>query len=164
MPSHDDNNRKSFTGKSEGDYKLLAKLAFQGCRRRYGIHNDRAMDRVRKELQVIHRLGFSAYFLITWDIVRYAQSAAYYHVGRGSGANSIVAFCLYITDVDPLELDLYFERFINPHRTSPPDFDIDFPGVNAMMLRNIFLNDTDENTLHYLPPTIPSKENLSSAN
>lgn len=126
MPSHDDNNRKSFTGKSEGDYKLLAKLAFQGCRRRYGIHNDRAMDRVRKELQVIHRLGFSAYFLITWDIVRYAQSAAYYHVGRGSGANSIVAFCLYITDVDPLELDLYFERFINPHRTSPPDFDIDF--------------------------------------
>ncbi|HEX5626192.1 MAG TPA: DNA polymerase III subunit alpha [Saprospiraceae bacterium] len=126
MPACDDNNRKSFTGGPAGDYKLLAKLAFQGCRRRYGPHHDRAEDRVRRELQVIHRMGFSAYFLITWDIVRYAQSAGYYHVGRGSGANSIVAYCLYITDVDPLELDLYFERFINPHRTSPPDFDIDF--------------------------------------
>jgi len=126
MPADDANNRQSFTGSSEGDYKLLAKLAFQGCRRRYGPHNDRATDRVRRELLVIHRLGFSAYFLITWDIVRYAQSAGYYHVGRGSGANSIVAFCLFITDVDPLELDLYFERFINPHRSSPPDFDIDF--------------------------------------
>lgn len=126
MPSEDANNRRCFTGTPEGDYKLLAKLAFQGCRRRYGAHHDRATDRVRRELQVIHRLGFSAYFLITWDIVRYAQSAGYYHVGRGSGANSIVAFCLFITDVDPLELDLYFERFINPHRTSPPDFDIDF--------------------------------------
>ncbi|MGB5023861.1 MAG: DNA polymerase III subunit alpha [Saprospiraceae bacterium] len=126
MPAHNDNNRKTFTGNAEGDYKLLAKLAFQGCRRRYGPHQDRAEDRVRRELQVIYRMGFSAYFLITWDIVRYAQSAGYYHVGRGSGANSIVAFCLYITDVDPLELDLYFERFINPHRTSPPDFDIDF--------------------------------------
>ncbi len=126
MSAGDQNNRRTFTGDADGDYKLLAKLAFQGCRRRYGPHHDRATDRVRRELQVIHRLGFSAYFLITWDIVRYAQSAGYYHVGRGSGANSIVAFCLYITDVDPLELDLYFERFINPHRTSPPDFDIDF--------------------------------------
>lgn len=126
MQAGNNNNRQSFTGNPDGDYKLLAKLAFQGCRRRYGPHNDRATDRVRRELQVIHRLGFSAYFLITWDIVRYAQSTGYYHVGRGSGANSIVAYCLYITDVDPLELDLYFERFINPHRTSPPDFDIDF--------------------------------------
>ena len=58
--------------------------------------------------------------------MRYARNAGYHHVGRGSGANSIVAYNLGITDVDPLELDLYFERFINPHRTSPPDFDIDF--------------------------------------
>ena len=121
-----ENNRISFTATIPEDYKLLSKLAMQGCRRRYGAQHERALERVRKELQVIHRLGFSSYFLITWDIVRYAQSAGYYHIGRGSGANSIVAFCLYITDVDPLELDLYFERFINPHRSSPPDFDIDF--------------------------------------
>lgn len=126
LPSTTENNRLFFTDSIAGDYKLLTKLAMQGCRRRYGNHNAKANDRVRRELQVIHRLGFSSYFLITWDIVRYAQSAGYYHVGRGSGANSIVAFCLYITDVDPLELDLYFERFINPHRSSPPDFDIDF--------------------------------------
>jgi len=126
LPSSNDNNRKTFTGTKDGDYKLLSKLAIQGCHRRFGKDHDKAMDRVRRELQVIHRLGFSAYFLITWDIVRYGQSAGYFHVGRGSGANSIVAFCLYITDVDPLELDLYFERFINPHRSSPPDFDIDF--------------------------------------
>jgi DNA polymerase-3 subunit alpha len=119
-------NRRSFTGSREGDLKLLTKLALSGCARRYGEHHKRARERVAQELKVIADMDFAAYFLITWDIVRYAQSAGYYHVGRGSGANSIVAFCLYITDVDPLELDLYFERFINPHRSSPPDFDIDF--------------------------------------
>lgn len=82
--------------------------------------------RLRRELEVIREMNFCAYFLITWDIVRYAQTAGYHHVGRGSGANSLVAYCLGITDVDPLELDLYFERFINRNRPSPPDFDIDF--------------------------------------
>ncbi|MAT53753.1 MAG: DNA polymerase III subunit alpha [Saprospirales bacterium] len=82
--------------------------------------------RLHRELEVIREMDFCAYFLITWDIVRYAQSAGYHHVGRGSGANSLVAYCLGITDVDPLELDLYFERFINRNRPSPPDFDIDF--------------------------------------
>lgn len=71
-------------------------------------------------------LHFGAYFLITWDIIRYARSRGYFHVGRGSWANSIVAYCIGITEADPIELDLYFERFINPHRTSPPDFVIHF--------------------------------------
>jgi DNA polymerase-3 subunit alpha len=120
------NNRQTFTGSKAGDFKLLEKLALGGCQKRYGVHNLKALERVKRELKVIHQLDFSAYFLITWDIIRYAQSVGYHHIGRGSGANSIVAFCLRITDVDPLELDLYFERFINPHRSSPPDFDIDF--------------------------------------
>lgn len=120
------NNRQTFTGSSEGDMKLLRKLAINGCIRRYGERHIKAMQRTQKELNIIDKLGFAAYFLITWDIVRYAQTAGYHHVGRGSGANSIVAFNLYITDVDPMDLDLYFERFINPHRSSPPDFDIDF--------------------------------------
>ena len=119
-------NRRTFTGNPGGDYELLTKLAREGCRRRYTASHRQAIDRTEKELQVIFKLGFAAYFLITWDIVRYARSAGYHHVGRGSGANSIVAYNLGITDVDPLELDLYFERFINPHRSSPPDFDIDF--------------------------------------
>jgi DNA-directed DNA polymerase III PolC len=126
MPASLANNRRAFTGDRKGDLELLHKLAFNGCRRRYGTGHSRAEERVRKELAVIERMDFCAYFLITWDIVRYAHSVGYFHVGRGSGANSIVAYCLGITDVDPLELDLYFERFINPHRSSPPDFDIDF--------------------------------------
>ncbi len=77
-------------------------------------------------MKVIKKLRFTSYFLITWDIIRYSKSKGFYHVGRGSGANSVVAYCLGITDVDPIELNLYFERFINASRTSPPDFDIDF--------------------------------------
>ncbi len=125
-------NRQSFTGSKAGDYKLLEKLALNGCERRYGhLGTDSpayraTLERVKRELRVIEQQDFCPYFLITWDIVRYAESAGYRHVGRGSGANSIVAYCLRITDVDPMELGLYFERFINPHRTSPPDFDIDF--------------------------------------
>ena len=94
--------------------------------RRYGRNNSTAEERVIKELKIISELGFNAYFLITWDIIRYAKSRGFFYVGRGSGANSIVAYCLEITDVDPLELDLYFERFLNPYRSVPPDFDIDF--------------------------------------
>ncbi len=126
LPCGNINNRQTFTGSERDDHQLLIKLAREGCRRRYGLTNFKANARMESELKVIRQLGFPPYFLITWDIIRYAQTAGYHHVGRGSGANSLVAYCLGITDVDPLELDLYFERFINPHRSSPPDFDIDF--------------------------------------
>lgn len=121
-------NRQTFTGSKEGDYALLEKLALTGVTKRYppGERFRKARLRVERELKVIRKQDFCSYFLITHDIVRYARSAGYQHVGRGSGANSIVAFCVGISDVDPLELDLYFERFINPYRASPPDFDIDF--------------------------------------
>ncbi|MCK6650041.1 MAG: PHP domain-containing protein, partial [Bacteroidia bacterium] len=119
-------NKKTFTGTAEDDKQLLRKLAYDGLKYRYGLRNKVALERVEKELEIIDELGFSAYFLITWDIIRYSMSKGYYHVGRGSGANSVVAYCLRITDVCPIELDLYFERFLNPKRKSPPDFDIDF--------------------------------------
>ncbi|KPK81558.1 MAG: DNA polymerase III subunit alpha [Bacteroides sp. SM23_62_1] len=119
-------NRQTFTGNRYDDKLLLEKLANDGMVYRYGKNNQEAIKRVRHELEIIDRLGFSSYFLITWDIIRYSMSRGFYHVGRGSGANSVVAYCLRITDVDPIELDLYFERFINPRRTSPPDFDIDY--------------------------------------
>jgi len=119
-------NRRCFTQSKSEDMALLEKLAINGCKNRYGRYNRAALVRVQKELKVIEQQDFGAYFLITWDIIRYAKSVGYYHVGRGSGANSIVAFCLSITDVDPIDLDLYFERFINPFRAAPPDFDIDF--------------------------------------
>lgn len=120
-----DKNKKMYSASREDDRVLLEKLARDGCRLRYGSSR-RARERINKELRIIDQMGFTAYFLITWDMIRYAQSRGFYHVGRGSGANSVVAYCLQITDVDPIELDLYFERFLNPHRTSPPDFDIDF--------------------------------------
>ena len=120
-----DKNKKIFGGSKQDDRELLQKLAYDGLKARYG-NKPVARQRVNKELEIIDKLGFNAYFLITWDIIRYARNRGFFYVGRGSGANSIVAYCLRITDVDPIELDLYFERFLNPYRTSPPDFDIDF--------------------------------------
>lgn len=119
-------NKRTFTGSRYDDRILLEKLAIDGLSYRYGSHDKEAMRRIKHELEIIDKLGYSAYFLITWDMIRYSMSRGFYHVGRGSGANSIVAYCLRITDVDPISLDLYFERFINPLRTSPPDFDIDY--------------------------------------
>lgn len=120
-------NKKYFTRSAKEDRVLLTSLAMKGLAYRYGPNHQEALKRVKKELRVIADLNFCAYFLITWDIVRYAiEEKGYYHVGRGSGANSIVAYCLKITDVDPIALDLYFERFLNHKRSSPPDFDIDF--------------------------------------
>ncbi len=118
-------NKKLYTVSREDDRILLEKLAREGFRQRYGV-SKKHKDRLNKELRIIHDMEFTAYFLITWDMIRYAEGRGFYHVGRGSGANSLVAYCLRITDVDPIELDLYFERFLNPHRSNPPDFDIDF--------------------------------------
>lgn len=119
-------NKKHYTASSESDIALLTTLAQQGMHWRYGKEDKIAQARVEKELKVIHQLEFSGYFLITWDIIRYSNSRGFLHIGRGSGANSIIAYCLGITDICPIELDLYFERFLNENRKSPPDFDIDW--------------------------------------
>ncbi|NMC37304.1 MAG: DNA polymerase III subunit alpha [Bacteroidales bacterium] len=119
-------NKKVFSASRYDDRLLLEKLAWDGMIYRYGKQNAEAKRRIQHELEIIDKLGFSAYFLITWDIVRYSMARGFYHVGRGSGANSIIAYCLKITNVDPIDLNLYFERFINPKRSSPPDFDIDY--------------------------------------
>lgn len=119
-------NKNLFTGDRYEDLLLLEKLAFEGMKYRYGEQNEEAIRRIKKELEIINNLGFCSYFLITWDIIQHSLSKGFYHVGRGSGANSVVAYCLRITDVCPIELDLYFERFLNPKRKSPPDFDIDY--------------------------------------
>ena len=119
-------NKKHYTGDKAADKELLTRLAAQGLIRRYGNNNPIAKARVLKELKVIEELEFSGYFLITWDIIRHSNKLGFMHIGRGSGANSIVSYCLGITDICPLELDLYFERFLNLNRKSPPDFDIDW--------------------------------------
>jgi len=119
-------NKETFTGNRYDDKQLLYKYAMDGFQNRYGANDKAAMERVTKELDIIDTLNFSSYFLITDDICRYARNRNFHYVGRGSGANSIVAYCLGITDVCPIELNLYFERFLNPKRQSPPDFDVDF--------------------------------------
>ncbi|WP_430812805.1 MULTISPECIES: DNA polymerase III subunit alpha [unclassified Carboxylicivirga] len=119
-------NKQVFSQSKEADFELLKKRCIEGLAYRYPRHDETVIQRMNKELEVIRDLDFCAYFLITLDIVDYARSKGYYHIGRGSGANSLVAYLLRITNVDPIELDLYFERFINPFRQSPPDFDIDF--------------------------------------
>ncbi|NER12883.1 DNA polymerase III subunit alpha [Leptobacterium flavescens] len=119
-------NQQTYTGSKKKDEELLEKLCREGLPYRYPEAEKPIWDRLEKELSLIKKMDFVSYFLINWDIVSYAREQGYYYVGRGSGANSIVAYLLRITDVDPMELDLYFERFINLYRTNPPDFDIDF--------------------------------------
>lgn len=120
-------NIKTYTGSDEEDWEMLADLCEKGLPYRYGDHpKPEIHERLEKELDLIRSKGFISYFLVNWDILNYARKMGYYYVGRGSGANSIVAYLLRITDVDPVDLDLYFERFINLFRQNPPDFDIDF--------------------------------------
>ena len=120
-------NLSTYTGSREKDIEMMEQLCEEGLQYRYeGKVSDAVRQRLEKELNLIKKMNFVSYFLINWDIVNYARSKNYFYVGRGSGANSIVAYLLRITDVDPIELDLYFERFINLYRANPPDFDIDF--------------------------------------
>ena len=119
-------NLKHYTGSETEDFALLQQLCEEGMNYRYPDADAEILARIDKEMEIIRQKGFLSYFLINWDITSYARSKGYFYVGRGSGANSVVAYLLRITDVDPIELDLYFERFINLYRKNPPDFDIDF--------------------------------------
>jgi DNA polymerase III subunit alpha len=107
---------------------MLRRIATEGLARRYGDPAPaRAIERLQFELGVIEEMGFSSYFLIVWDFVRFAkENGIAVGPGRGSAAGSIVAYGLNITDIDPLANDLLFERFLNPGRKSMPDIDIDF--------------------------------------
>ncbi|WP_350290212.1 DNA polymerase III subunit alpha [uncultured Croceitalea sp.] len=119
-------NLRYYRNSQKEDQELLEKLCRGGLSYRYPKITQDIKKRLAKELHLIKKMGFVSYFLINWDIVSYAREQGFFYVGRGSGANSIVAYLLRITDVDPMQLDLYFERFINLYRANPPDFDIDF--------------------------------------
>lgn len=105
----------------------LKELCYQGLKERYPIITKELEDRLEYELSVIEKMEFVPYFLIVWDFVRYAKEKnIMVGPGRGSAAGSLVAYCLKITNVDPITYGLLFERFLNPERISMPDFDIDF--------------------------------------
>ena len=112
----------------ETHYDYLRKLCVEGIKNRYGEEPSKEiLDRMEFELSVIQRMGYVDYFLIVWDFIHYAKT---HNIpvgpGRGSGAGSIVAYAIEITDIDPIKYSLLFERFLNPERISMPDFDVDF--------------------------------------
>ena len=125
-----DKNKKTLTGGEESDWDLLVTKAWEGFSNRYDVSQPDLRERFQRELNIIKGKGFCAYYLIAYDLLQFARRQGFDYVGRGSGANSVVAYCLEITNVDPIELDLYFERFLNSERTTPPDFDIDFSWDN----------------------------------
>ncbi|MCP4843510.1 MAG: DNA polymerase III subunit alpha [Actinomycetia bacterium] len=110
------------------DDAYLEHLAFEGARKRWGdTLPDSVVERLAYELKIIGDMGFSAYFLITWDLIRYARERSIrVGPGRGSAAGCAVAYALEITDLDPIRYDLLFERFLNPSRSNMPDIDMDF--------------------------------------
>ncbi len=107
-------------------FQYLYDLCMNGLKSNYDEIDDVLMERLDYELGVIKSMGFTDYFLIVWDFVRYAHEKGIEVGCRGSGAGSLVSYCLGITEVDPIKYKLYFERFLNPERVSMPDFDIDF--------------------------------------
>lgn len=113
-------------GHTEESY--LRHLCETGLEKRYGSHSDDKVirDRLNYELGIIHNMGFDAYFIIVWDLVREAKKRGILYTTRGSAAGSIVAYSLHITLIDPIHHDLIFERFLNPGRISMPDIDLDF--------------------------------------
>jgi len=106
---------------------FVEKLCLEGMQQRYGAEQVKHMERLKYELSVIRKMGFSTYFLIVWDFVHWAKNNGVpVGPGRGSGAGSIVSYVLGITDICPMKYGLLFERFLNPDRRSMPDLDIDF--------------------------------------
>ncbi len=107
--------------------EYLKKLSIDGALKRYGNISSEIKKRLDYEISIIHNMGYVDYYLIVYDFIKYAKDNNIpVGPGRGSGAGSIVAYCIGITDVDPLEYNLIFERFLNPKRISMPDFDVDF--------------------------------------
>ena len=110
---------------TDNDY--LRKLCYEGAKNKFKEVDKNINNRLEYELSVIEKMGFATYFLIVWDFVNYAKNhGIMVGPGRGSAAGSLIAYCLNITNINPLDYNLLFERFLNPERISMPDFDIDF--------------------------------------
>ena len=109
-------------------YDYFKKLCYDGIKARYGDNpSQEILDRAEYELKIISQMGYVDYYLIVWDYINYAKSVGIpVGPGRGSGAGSILAYAIGITDIDPMKYSLLFERFLNPERISMPDFDVDF--------------------------------------
>ncbi len=126
-------------GRNEEQY--LRDLAFEGAKRKYGEITEEIKNRLEYELGVIHDCGFDGYFLVVWDYVHAAKKMGIpVGPGRGSGCGSIVAYCIDITDIEPLKYELLFERFLSKERVSMPDFDVDFCYVRRQEIIDYCVN------------------------
>ncbi|MCS7052832.1 MAG: PHP domain-containing protein, partial [Ignavibacterium sp.] len=111
---------------SNNNEELFLEILYKGFSELYPNPDEKTFNRLNYEVEVIKSLGYVDYFLIVWDILQEAKRRGMLTIGRGSAANSIVAYCLGITQIDPIKYNLYFERFLNKARSNPPDIDIDF--------------------------------------
>ena len=127
IPAEFTDEQDAEDGGKRGENNYLKYLSYEGAKERYGEITDEIRERIDFELETIANTGYPGYFLIVWDfLVAAREMGVSVGPGRGSAAGSVVAYCLKITNIDPLEYDLLFERFLNPERVSMPDIDIDF--------------------------------------
>ncbi|MCK4259164.1 MAG: DNA polymerase III subunit alpha [Halanaerobiales bacterium] len=127
----------------------LRELTYKGLQKRYRSISSKVKKRVEYELDVINQMGYAGYFLIMWDIVDYAREQGILTAGRGSAVSSMICYLLGITHVDPIEYDLYFERFLNPERVSMPDIDLDIDHIGRKrILQYIAKKYGNENMAH----------------
>ena len=125
----------------KGENSYLHFLTYQGAEKRYGILNEEIKERIDFELNVIAKTGYPGYFLIVQDLIAAARELnVSVGPGRGSAAGSVVAYCLKITNIDPIKYDLLFERFLNPDRVSMPDIDIDFDDEGRSRVMDYVIN------------------------
>lgn len=122
-----DTGQKILTADVRNQWEYLKFITYQGAKVRYGSVGPNLQDRIDFELRTIHDMGFAGYFLIVSDFIRSGREmGVYIGPGRGSAAGSVVAYCIGITNIDPIKYDLLFEHFLNPERISMPDIDTDF--------------------------------------
>ena len=122
-------------------YEYFKQMCYDGLKSKYKVINNQLIDRLEYELDTINKMGYIDYFLIVQDFVNYAKSQNIpVGPGRGSGAGSLCAYCVGITDIDPIKYNLIFERFLNPERVSMPDFDIDFCYVRRQEVIDYVIN------------------------
>ena len=127
IPKEFEHPSDAVEGTNHGENAYLRHLSYEGAKKRYGTLSDEIKERLDFELQTIEKTGYPGYFLIVEDFIREARNMdVSVGPGRGSAAGSVVAYCLWITNIDPIKYDLLFERFLNPDRVSMPDIDIDF--------------------------------------
>ncbi|NCF42722.1 MAG: DNA polymerase III subunit alpha [Bacteroidetes bacterium] len=127
IPKEFEHPSAAVEGTNHGENAYLRHLSYEGAKKRYGALSDEIKERLDFELQTIEKTGYPGYFLIVEDFIREARNMdVSVGPGRGSAAGSVVAYCLWITNIDPIKYDLLFERFLNPDRVSMPDIDIDF--------------------------------------